>query len=81
MRRKVYGESKQSLCFFCSRQGLYNNVEGFPVCKEHKGNSVGSMRCICNRLLDVRKGRFGSFFVCDYCGPMSLSKVLEINRK
>ena len=81
MRRKVYGESQVSTCSFCSKTAIFRNNDGFPVCKDHKEKSFDSMRCLCGKVMDVKRGKFGSFFVCPVCGPMTFSKVLEINRK
>jgi hypothetical protein len=81
MRRKIYGESQVSICSFCSKTAIFRNKEGFPVCKDHKEKSFDSMKCLCGKIMDVKKGKFGSFFVCPVCGPMTFSKVLELNRK
>jgi hypothetical protein len=77
MRRKVYGQSKVEQCPFCDKTALSVNSQGIPVCQDHKKEHL-NIKCLCGSWLDVKKSKWGPFFVCGNCGPVSLKKGLEI---
>jgi hypothetical protein len=81
MRRKIYGQSKIEECIFCKKTATTENSQGMPVCKEHKNKQVVDKKCVCGEYLDIKKGKFGSFYLCINCGPMSIAKAeeMEIN--
>src|SRR3989344_1739846 len=76
---KVYGQSKTVSCPFCGRTTLMNNDQGVPVCKEHKNELIEDVRCACGEWMDIRKGKWGPFFLCMNCGPVNFRKGLELN--
>lgn len=76
---KRYGESKIEGCPFCGMQSTTTNSQGVPVCQTHKNSELIDMKCICGEYLDIKKGKFGMFFTCMNCGPISMKKALEMN--
>ena len=75
--RKVYGQSKQDTCYFCGANANIENSQGFIVCKDHKDKDVEPIRCLCGQWLDIRKSKWGAFFVCNNCGPVNINKAKE----
>jgi hypothetical protein len=39
------------------------------------------MKCACGSYLELKNGKFGTYFSCIKCGNMNLNKVLEINKQ
>lgn len=78
MRRKVYGQSRVDECVFCGVRAFSENSQGFMTCKDHKNSIMEDKNCLCGEFLDVKKSKWGAFFVCPNCGPMSLKKVEEM---
>lgn len=78
-RRKVYGQSRVDKCPFCGKQAVLKNPQGIPVCTKHTKNMLLDLKCICGEWLDVKKGKFGSYFRCIKCGNVSFSKAMEAN--
>ncbi len=76
---KRYGESKVDTCPFCGKQAFSLSVEGVPVCAAHKERRLPLIRCACGKALEQKKGKFGIFFVCINCGPVSMKRMLEMN--
>lgn len=76
---KVYGASREDACFFCGSRALAENSQGLPVCIPHKKAEIGNLKCICGEYLDVKKGKYGAFFLCMRCGPVNLRKAKEFN--
>lgn len=73
--RKVYGQSKQESCAFCGGKAFSENSQGFAVCNAHKTKVMEDKKCVCGEYLDVKKSKWGAFFLCSKCGPISLSKA------
>lgn len=76
---KRYGQSKINRCPFCEKQSTTENIQGIPTCSVHKKEELLDFKCVCGEWLDIKKGKYGAFFLCMNCGPISLSKALEIN--
>lgn len=76
---RKYGESRIEKCPFCRQQAIAVNAQGFPVCLAHRDAELGEMKCVCGEPLDVQKGKFGVFFSCLNCGPMTTRKAFEVN--
>lgn len=76
--RKVYGESQEVVCPFCGGQATAKNAQGIPVCHRHTSNEI-NLKCACGEWLDVKEGKYGTFFLCLRCGPVSPKKAFEIN--
>ena len=76
--RKVYGQSEISKCPFRTKTATSKNKQGLEVCLDHKGSSLDSIRCTCGSWLDIRSGKFGSYFNCINCGNFSFRKAMEI---
>ncbi|MFT4307839.1 MAG: hypothetical protein ACMXYM_00520 [Candidatus Woesearchaeota archaeon] len=81
MRRKVYGQSENTICAFCGKQATTRNTERVPVCKDHRSAKLEEVKCTCGRFMDVKEGKWGPFFVCPACGPVSFEKARERNRE
>ncbi len=76
--RKVYGQSQEILCPFCGNQATARNGQGLPTCPHHTGKEI-NLKCACGGWLDIRESKFGTFFTCMDCGPVSWKKAWEIN--
>jgi ribosomal protein L37E len=79
MRRKVYGQSRNDSCVFCKSNAIYENSQGLPVCKDHKKEVINNQKCICGEYMEVKKSKWGAFYLCKNCGPISLSKYQKSN--
>jgi predicted RNA-binding Zn-ribbon protein involved in translation (DUF1610 family) len=77
--RKRYGESRIETCPFCGRQAIIKNVQGIPVCTDHRDKLLPEMKCTCGEHLLIQNGKFGVFFNCFKCGNINFRKILEIN--
>lgn len=75
--KKVYGESKAESCYFCDKRATTENSLGIPTCFEHKSKNAENQKCACGKTLEIRKSKFGAFFVCASCGPVSLKKAKD----
>ena len=75
---KHYGEYRQSKCPFCDKSAMSMNTQGIPVCKLHVGVRLPEVKCTCGSWLDMKKGKWGAFFVCDRCGAISFKKGLDM---
>lgn len=76
--RKVYGQSRQERCYFCDKTALSENSQGLPACKDHKDKVLEDKKCACGEYLDIKKSKWGAFFLCSHCGPISLKKSEEM---
>jgi len=75
---KQYGQSRNDGCAFCDRRALAENRQGLPTCEEHKSRVMVDKRCACGEYLDIKKSKWGAFFLCSNCGPISLKKASEL---
>ncbi|MEK6822829.1 MAG: hypothetical protein AABY13_03290 [Nanoarchaeota archaeon] len=75
---KRYGESKETKCPFCSKPAMSISVQQVPVCKNHVDTKLPDIRCACGSWLEMREGKWGPFFLCDRCGPVSFKKGIEM---
>ena len=78
--RKVYGSYKTVSCVFCGKLAMNKNERGLEVCAEHKERVMNNIKCTCGSLLEMRDGKFGTFFSCVNCGNISLRKALEMKQ-
>ncbi len=81
---KKYGQSKKETCPFCNNGAVFVNKQGLSVCRKHKGTALEDIKCLCGSYLEIRKGKYGSYFFCINCGNISLKKGLmirEANKK
>lgn len=76
--RKEYGQSKVLQCPFCERQATTQNKQKVPVCRDHKEQMLSEITCVCGSTLELREGKYGSFFTCINCGALSFRKGLDI---
>lgn len=76
--KKVYGQSKEDTCVWCGKLATVENDAGLLVCPAHKNNEMPSIRCTCGEWLDLKAGKFGPFFLCFNCGPVSFAKGMEL---
>lgn len=77
---KRYGQSKNQSCPFCGKTAVTENAQGVYVCIKHKSEYL-DLKCLCGEWLDIRSGKWGPYGVCDRCGNLSWSKILEANPK
>ncbi|MFW5991078.1 MAG: hypothetical protein ACOCZ6_01690 [Nanoarchaeota archaeon] len=77
--RKVYGQSRVEYCNFCEKPATTVNRQGVPCCINHKEKMVEDKRCVCGHSMEVKKGKWGPFFLCPNCGPKSFSKAQEFD--
>jgi len=75
--KKVYGESQATPCYFCDKRATTENDEGVPTCIDHKSKQVPPQKCVCGKTFEIKKSRFGAFFLCSSCGPVSLKKAKQ----
>jgi hypothetical protein len=66
-------------CVFCERQPVAKNEQGFSTCRVHKTESLPDMKCVCGQVLSIKESKYGAFFLCMDCGPISLKKAFDIN--
>ncbi|MFC1753203.1 hypothetical protein ACFL96_07385 [Thermoproteota archaeon] len=65
-------------CIVCDRPATKYNSQSLPVCKVHENHEALNLNCpLCKGYLDVMKGKYGSFFICDKCGTISRSKLKQ----
>lgn len=76
---KRYGQSSVDTCPFCGAQAYSKNRQGVPVCKNHAQTDLPDLKCICGGWLDQRESKFGVFYTCMRCGPVSFRKMMEVN--
>ena len=77
--KKIYGASQKTSCPFCGDTATTTNFQKIPVCLAHKHEELNDLKCACGDWLDIKFGKFGPFFVCMNCGPISFSKGLDLN--
>ena len=76
MWRARYGDQTTSSCPLCGRTAIVRNAQGMPVCTDHKNAQISASCPNCRASLDLRDGKFGKFYLCDKCGPISTSKAV-----
>jgi ribosomal protein L37AE/L43A len=68
-------------CIVCDKPATKYNEQGLPVCKAHENHEMMDMRCpFCKSYVDAKKGKFGTFFLCKECGPISRTKMTQFGR-
>jgi hypothetical protein len=83
-KKKVYGSYQVPSCYFCGAQATSKNKQHLPVCRKCVNKEpIKDARCpSCNAELEIKQGKFGTFFLCNMgCGPISLSKYLRFNKE
>ncbi|MFH1173675.1 MAG: hypothetical protein V1725_00905 [archaeon] len=78
---KRYGQSRVERCPFCTQHATTQNSQGVPVCNQHKSAEITDWKCACGEYIDVRQGKFGTFFSCLRCGNISMAKAAEMNEE
>lgn len=76
---KTYGMSSVAGCPFCGGQSFSKNDQGVPCCTKHKHLKLPDLKCICGGWLDQRESKFGVFYTCMKCGPISFTKMMLAN--
>jgi hypothetical protein len=54
------------------------SVQNVPVCKNHVDAKLPEIKCACGSWTELREGKWGPFFLCLSCGPISFSKGMEM---
>ena len=63
-------------CIVCKAVSTSYNKQQLPVCSKHKDYEAIELKCpMCKSYLDVRKGKYGTFFSCIECGVLSVHKL------
>ena len=75
--KKKYGDYKTDNCPFCGKVATQKNEQGLSVCRFHVKESLPERKCMCGKWLELRSGKFGSYFNCINCGNMNYDKGLE----
>ncbi len=75
---KKYGESRNDKCIFCDAQATTENSQGLLSCPKCKSKTMEDKRCVCGEYLDIKKSKWGAFFLCHKCGPISISKAMNM---
>jgi len=75
---KKYGESRKDKCMFCEAQATTENSQGLPACIKHNNEELEDKRCVCGEWLDIKKSKWGAFFLCNKCGPISINKGMNM---
>jgi hypothetical protein len=78
---KKYGSYRVESCPFCKKTATAKNRQEVPVCAAHKTSNIPDIKCICNKYLELRNGKFGVYFNCSSCGNISMKKALTFNPK
>jgi hypothetical protein len=76
---KKYGQSRIEPCPFCQKAATAKNRQDIPVCGAHQAMILPDMKCACGSYLELRSGKFGSYFHCRECGNISMRKALSMN--
>ena len=76
--RKVYGESKDNSCAFCSGVATQETKDGLLVCRSHLNSKLEEIKCTCGSWLEQRTGKFGPYFNCVHCGNINFNKAMEM---
>lgn len=79
--RKIYGQSQNTTCVFCDKLATKKNKQGFTTCINHVNSIMPDKKCICGEWLDIKESKWGAFYVCSNCGPISLNKANEMNEQ
>jgi len=77
--KKKYGQSQILKCHFCDKQATLKNQQGLPTCIDHRKSVEQEKKCVCGEKLKLMNGKYGPFYLCDKCGPVSLKKVKEFD--
>jgi hypothetical protein len=78
MRKKIYGESRNDKCVFCNSQASVKNSQGLPTCIAHTKKVMEDKRCSCGEWMEIKQSKWGAFFLCNQCGPRSISKTEDM---
>lgn len=78
-KKKVYGKYKIDVCPFCDKQGIVRNKQGVPVCPAHRESMLMNWQCRCGEIVEIKQGKYGTYGLCQGCGPMSYLKLAAIN--
>ena len=76
--KKVYGQSQTNSCAFCSKIATTKNSQELPACVEHIKNIQESKKCVCGEFLDIKQSKWGAFYLCKNCGPISPKKANDM---
>ena len=79
--RKQYGSYQLKNCVFCGRVATQLNKEGVYVCYRHLKDKIVEQKCVCGNVLELRKGKYGTYFNCVSCGNLSFDKGLTVKDK
>ncbi|MFC1649047.1 hypothetical protein ACFL1B_06370 [Nanoarchaeota archaeon] len=78
MKRKIYGRSQEYNCPVCRKAATVKNQQGLPTCRYHSKQEI-NLKCACGSWLDIKESKYGTFFLCINCGPVSYQRGMEVN--
>ena len=68
-------------CWNCNKQAYSYNKNNLPTCKSCIKENEKPKCVICNNELEVKKGKYGSFFHCFLCKiNFSLNRIRNIKK-
>jgi hypothetical protein len=76
--KKVYGDYTSTGCHWCGKTATNQNVQGLSVCKNHTEKRMEDIKCACGSWLELRAGKYGSYFNCLNCGNMNYDKGMKM---
>lgn len=74
---KKYGSYQKHACVFCGKTATVSNAQGLSTCIADQQQNMEEKKCACGESLEIKQGKYGPFFLCPSCGPISLKKALE----
>lgn len=81
MRKKIYGQSREQTCMFCEKRATTENEQGLPSCIKHKNDLMDDKVCVCGEYMCIKKSKWGAFFLCPNCGPISMNKAMSMQAR
>ncbi len=74
---KKYCSYQKNVCVFCGKTSTVTNAQGLLTCIADQRKTLEEKKCACGEMLELKQGKYGPFFLCRSCGPMSLKKSMD----
>lgn len=75
---KRYGQSRDNSCHFCGAIATSKSEQGLVVCHKHVTEKTDEIKCTCGSWLDLRSGKWGSYYNCINCGNVNMAKAMQM---
>ena len=76
--KKVYGEYTNTGCHWCGKTATAENEQGLSTCSDHQQKRMEDVKCACGSWLELKAGKYGSYFNCLNCGNMNYEKGMKM---